>query len=251
MKISQVGSIAEGALADELVRRVLARFPDLDTPNRPTPDTITELLKNLGYDVVRGSDSRLYLSSSTQISGHVRLAQPHSCPPDTVNRHRRGGRARRGPARPRLASAAASSRSRPRSATRSPSATRLPHSTASPASTSRPSSSASSARSSPSGAVPSGRPSWPPTPRTPRRPPRPASPSSCRRPGPALRSTSVPSATAVSFSCTTPRPSHGTRAASSCSRSSRWPPGTRTNRRLACGCSAPWRTRSPRRNSTG
>ena len=58
----QVGSIAEGALADELVRRVLARFPDLDTANRPTPDTITELLKGLGYDVVgdrtRGSTSR-------------------------------------------------------------------------------------------------------------------------------------------------------------------------------------------------
>ncbi len=69
VKISQVGSIAEGALADELVRRVLARFPDLDTPNRPTPDTITELLKGLGYDVVAGSDSRLYLTSSTQISG--------------------------------------------------------------------------------------------------------------------------------------------------------------------------------------
>ena len=69
VKITQVGSIAEGALAVELVRRVLARFPDLDTPNRPTPDSITELLKNLGYDVVRGSDSRLYLSSSTQVSG--------------------------------------------------------------------------------------------------------------------------------------------------------------------------------------
>ena len=41
VKISQVGSIAEGAFADELVRRVLARFPDLDEPNRPTPDTIT------------------------------------------------------------------------------------------------------------------------------------------------------------------------------------------------------------------
>jgi len=36
-EITQVGSIAEGALAVELVRRVLARFPDLDTPNRPTP----------------------------------------------------------------------------------------------------------------------------------------------------------------------------------------------------------------------
>ena len=69
VKISQVGSIAEGAFASDLVRRVLARFPDLDTRNRPTPDSITELLKNLGYDVVKGSDSRLYLSSSTQVSG--------------------------------------------------------------------------------------------------------------------------------------------------------------------------------------
>ena len=69
VKISQVGSIAEGAFADELVRRVLARFPDLDEPNRPTPDTITEALKNLGYDVVRGSDSRLHLWPSTQSSG--------------------------------------------------------------------------------------------------------------------------------------------------------------------------------------
>ena len=68
VKISQVGSIAEGAFADELVRRVLARFPDLDEPNRPTPDTITEALKNLGYDVVRGSDSRLHLWPSTQAS---------------------------------------------------------------------------------------------------------------------------------------------------------------------------------------
>ena len=40
VKISQVGSIAEGALAGELVRRVLARFPDLYEPNRPTPDTM-------------------------------------------------------------------------------------------------------------------------------------------------------------------------------------------------------------------
>ena len=44
MKISQVGSIAEGAFADELVRRVLARFPDLYEPNRPTPDTMPALL---------------------------------------------------------------------------------------------------------------------------------------------------------------------------------------------------------------
>jgi hypothetical protein len=69
VKISQVGSIAEGAFAGELVRRVLARFPDLDRENRPTPDTITEVLKNLGYDVVRGSDSRLHLWPSTQASG--------------------------------------------------------------------------------------------------------------------------------------------------------------------------------------
>ena len=69
MKISQVGSIAEGALAGELVRRVLARFPDLYEPSRPTPDTITGLLKNLGYDVTRGSDSRLHLWPSTQVSG--------------------------------------------------------------------------------------------------------------------------------------------------------------------------------------
>lgn len=69
VKISQVGSIAAGAFADVLVRRVLARFPDLDEDSRPTPDTIIGLLKNLGYDVTRGSDARLYLSSSTQLSG--------------------------------------------------------------------------------------------------------------------------------------------------------------------------------------
>jgi hypothetical protein len=69
VKISQVGSIAEGAFAGELVRRVLARFPDLDEPSRPTPDTIADLLKNLGYDVTRGSDSRLHVLSSSQISG--------------------------------------------------------------------------------------------------------------------------------------------------------------------------------------
>ena len=69
VKISQVGSIAEGAFAGELVRRVLARFPDLDEQSRPTPDTITGLLKNLGYDVTRGSDSRLHLWPSTQVSG--------------------------------------------------------------------------------------------------------------------------------------------------------------------------------------
>ena len=69
VKISQVGSIAEGALAGELVRRVLARFPDLYEPNRPTPDTMPALLGSLGYDVTRGSDSRLHLWPSSQPSG--------------------------------------------------------------------------------------------------------------------------------------------------------------------------------------
>ena len=69
VKISQVGSIAEGMLAGELVRRVLARFPDLYEPNRPTPDTMPALLATLGYDVTRGSDSRLHLWPSTQTSG--------------------------------------------------------------------------------------------------------------------------------------------------------------------------------------
>jgi serine/threonine protein kinase len=69
VKISQVGSIAEGTFADELVRRVLARFPDLYEPNRPTPDTMPALLESLGYDVTRGSDSKLHLWPSTQTSG--------------------------------------------------------------------------------------------------------------------------------------------------------------------------------------
>jgi serine/threonine protein kinase len=69
VKISQVGSIAEGTFADELVRRVLARFPDLYELNRPTPDTMPALLASLGYDVTRGSDSRLHLWPSTQASG--------------------------------------------------------------------------------------------------------------------------------------------------------------------------------------
>jgi serine/threonine protein kinase len=68
VKISQVGSIAEGAYADELVRRVLARFPDLHEENRPTPENIADLLKGLGYDVTRGMDSKLRIRSSTQLS---------------------------------------------------------------------------------------------------------------------------------------------------------------------------------------
>jgi serine/threonine protein kinase len=69
VKISQAGSIAEGAFAAEIARRVLARFPDLYEANRPSPDDVPTLLKNLGYDVTRGSDSRLYIRSSTQLSG--------------------------------------------------------------------------------------------------------------------------------------------------------------------------------------
>jgi serine/threonine protein kinase len=68
VKISQVGSIAEGALADELARRILARFPDLYTANRPTPETMPDLLAALGYDVTRGSDFRLHLWPSTGVS---------------------------------------------------------------------------------------------------------------------------------------------------------------------------------------
>ena len=69
LKISQVGSIAEGVFADELVRRVLARFPDLYEANRPSADDIPDLLCDLGYDITRGSDARLHLHSSTQLSG--------------------------------------------------------------------------------------------------------------------------------------------------------------------------------------
>jgi serine/threonine protein kinase len=69
LKISQAGSIAEGVFADELVRRMLARFPDLYEANRPSTDDIPDLLRDLGYDVTRGSDARLHLHSSTQLSG--------------------------------------------------------------------------------------------------------------------------------------------------------------------------------------
>lgn len=61
LKISQAGSIAEGVFADELVRRVLARFPDLYEANRPTTEGVPDLLHELGYDVTRGSDARLHL----------------------------------------------------------------------------------------------------------------------------------------------------------------------------------------------
>ena len=251
VKISQVGSIAEGAFADELVRRVLARFPDLDEPNRPTPDTITEALKNLGYDVVRGSDSRLHLWPSTQASGTsgsrsrtpARLipstataeAAEHAAARLTQARQRGGFIALKAPIRDAVA---------------------IRHTVAALDGVTGVNVTTEFVRTLRAVVAERGRPKWetvlaadspdasPYRQERSRRTPG-------ERPGPALRSTYVPSATAVSFSCTTPRPSHGTWAAPSCSRSSKWPPGTRTNRRLACGCSAPWRTRSPRRNSTG
>ena len=44
----------------ELVRRVLARFPDLYEPNRPTPSRhAPTCCASLGYEVTRGSDGRL------------------------------------------------------------------------------------------------------------------------------------------------------------------------------------------------
>jgi hypothetical protein len=52
----------------ELVGRVLARFPDLNAATRPRPEDISRLLKNLGYEVTRGTDGLLRARSSTQLS---------------------------------------------------------------------------------------------------------------------------------------------------------------------------------------
>jgi hypothetical protein len=71
LKISQAGSIAEGVFAAELVRRVLARFPDLYEANRPSDDDIPHLLGELGYDVTRGSDARLHLHSTQLSTSHT------------------------------------------------------------------------------------------------------------------------------------------------------------------------------------
>ncbi len=76
LKISQAGSIAEGVFAHELVRRVLARFPDLYEANRPTADGIPDLLHELGYDVTRGSDARLHLHASSQLSASRTPSRP-------------------------------------------------------------------------------------------------------------------------------------------------------------------------------
>jgi serine/threonine protein kinase len=69
LKISQAGSIADGATEAELVRRVLGRFPDLQEASRPAEATISDLLRQLGYDVTRGSDRRLYIRSTGSRSG--------------------------------------------------------------------------------------------------------------------------------------------------------------------------------------
>ena len=210
VKISQVGSIAEGAFADELVRRVLARFPDLDEPNRPTPDTITEAAEEPRLRRRQGIGLPATPLAVHPGLGDIRLAQPHSRPPDTVNRHRRGRRARRGPADtgPPARRLHRTEGPDPRRGRHPPHGCRTrrrhrrqrhdrvrPH--------------------PPRGRRRAGPPQVGDRPgrRLPGRlavPPGTVSPNSWERPGPALRSTSVPSATAVSFSCTTPRPSHGT-----------------------------------------
>jgi serine/threonine protein kinase len=69
LKISQAGSFLGGASDAELARRVLARFPDLDSP--PRPEDIAQLLTN-SYDATRGTDGLLRLRSSTQLSGSRR-----------------------------------------------------------------------------------------------------------------------------------------------------------------------------------
>ena len=98
VKISQVGSIAEGAFAGELVRRVLARFPDLYESNRPTPDTMPALLDE---SRLRRHQGVGFPAAPVAVHADFRdvwLARPDRGSPGTVNRHRRGGRARHGPA---------------------------------------------------------------------------------------------------------------------------------------------------------
>jgi serine/threonine protein kinase len=76
LKISQVGSFVGGPGMDgaELARRVLARFPDLVNP--PKPEDIGRLLRQLGYEVTRGSDGRLHALSATQLSMGTATAKP-------------------------------------------------------------------------------------------------------------------------------------------------------------------------------
>ena len=70
VKIAQAGSVIsdDGAAPAELVRRVLARFPELNEPSRPTEQDIADLLRQLEYEVTFGSNGRLFIRSSTQLS---------------------------------------------------------------------------------------------------------------------------------------------------------------------------------------
>ena len=251
VKISQVGSIAEGAFADELVRRVLARFPDLDEPNRPTPDTITEaaeeprLRRRPGIGLPApplavhpglgdiGSRSRaparLIPSTATaEAAEHAaaRLAQA---------RQRGGFIALKAPIRDAVA---------------------IRHTVAALDGVTGVNVTTEFVRILRAVVAERGRPKW----ETVLAADSPdASPTARNGLAQLLRRDLDPPGGAhprrrqqrYRSRCTTPRPSHGTRAASNCSRNSKWPPGTRKNRRSACGCSAPWRTRRPRRNSTG
>ena len=85
VKISQVGSIAEGAFAGELVRRVLARFPDLYEPNRPTPDTMPALLDEPRLRRHPGLGLPAAPAAVHAASGVVRPARPRP----RLARHRR------------------------------------------------------------------------------------------------------------------------------------------------------------------
>ncbi|WP_052424041.1 BREX system serine/threonine kinase PglW [Nonomuraea candida] len=62
-----VGALgAPGATPEQLVERVLARFPELDTP--PEPAGIRPLLLSLGYTIEVTTDGRLQLPTGTQVS---------------------------------------------------------------------------------------------------------------------------------------------------------------------------------------
>ena len=84
LKISQSGSIAEGVFEAELVRRILARFPDLYPACRPAEDDILGLLTELGYEVVRDSQRKLRIASSSQLSGTPGRSRPRQ--PSTATR---------------------------------------------------------------------------------------------------------------------------------------------------------------------
>ena len=218
VKISQVGSIAEGAFADELVRRVLARFPDLDEPNRPTPDTIPtcsqepRLRRHPGIGLpaaplastpaLRASGSRGRTAARPAPSTATAEAAEHAMARLTQARQRGGFIALKAPIRDAAAICDAVA------ALDGVTAVNV---------------TAEFVRTLRAIVAEQGRPKLGDRPGR-RLPGRLAGradrlhPAPRRRPGTASRSTSVPSATAVSFCCTTRRPSPATRAASSCSR---------------------------------